>query len=185
MNERRIDSGTSCILVKDKGLLKMEKSSLYRWLRKEKFISWGKNGWHSGVDWMYINLSSKVYAPGIPGSCASSVIGNHAVSADEFKLIYNIFKKYEGLDVLRMSQLEQNEWYEKQKEYESENNLYWSKMCFEHYLEEVKNEILNEYTSIPKEEVCEYIKEQSEYIKSMFEQKYRPGVTAYNLYMMW
>ena len=48
-------------------------------------------------------LNSKVFAPGIPGIRVTSEIGPHAITFDEFLLIYNIYKKYEGLKPLEMS----------------------------------------------------------------------------------
>ena len=114
MEERRISSGNSCILVKDKSLLDGWNSPIYKWLKDEGFISWGRKGVYSGVDWVFINLTSKMFAPGMPGISVTSVIGNHAITMDEFMTIYHIFKKYEGLDRLRMSKEDQEEWHEKQ-----------------------------------------------------------------------
>lgn len=122
MEERRIGSGTSCILVKDKSLSQGWYAPLYKWLKEEGFISWGRKGTYLGVDWIFINLTSKVYAPGMPGVGITPVICSHAVTLDEFMTIYNIFKKYEGLDALRMSQQEQNEWNERIKSCEQSEN---------------------------------------------------------------
>ena len=110
MEERKIGSGTSCILVKDESLKQEWRAPIYQWLKDEGFISWGRKGTYLGVDWIFINLTSKVYAPGMPGVGITPTICNHAITLEEFITIYNIFKKYEGLDPLRMSKQEQEEW---------------------------------------------------------------------------
>lgn len=122
MEERRISSGAACFLVKDETLKKEWHAPLYEWLRNEGFISWGRKGTFLGVDWIYINLSSKTYAPGVPGVGITPIVANHAITLDEFMTIYNIYKKYEGLDPLRMTAEEQKEWNERYKTcVESEN----------------------------------------------------------------
>lgn len=110
MEERKIRSGTSCFLVKDESLKLEWRAPLYEWLRSEGFVSWGRKGTFLGVDWIYINITSKVFAPGMPGVGITRVIANHAITLDEFMTIYNIYKKYDGLDPLRMTEEEQKEW---------------------------------------------------------------------------
>ena len=110
MEERKIGSGTSCFLVKDESLKLEWRAPLYEWLRNEGFVSWGRKGTFLGVDWIYINITSKVFAPGMPGVGITRVIANHAITLDEFMTIYNIYKKYDGLDPLRMTEEEQKEW---------------------------------------------------------------------------
>ncbi len=105
-----ISNGTSCFLVKDRSLKNDMYADIYRWLRKEGFSSWGKKGYFSDVDWVYININSMTFAPGMPGISVTSVVGNHAITFDEFKKIYSIYKQYEGLDVLRLSAEEQLAW---------------------------------------------------------------------------
>ena len=103
MEERKISMNASCFLVKDHSLLLGWEAPLYRWLKENGFVSWGRNGVYEGVDWVYINLNSKVFAPGMPGVKIASVIGEHALTLNEFKQIYIIFSKYNGLDLLQMS----------------------------------------------------------------------------------
>lgn len=110
MEEKRIGSGTSCFLVKDESLKLEWHAPLYEWLRNEGFVSWGRKGTFLDVDWIYINITSKVFAPGMPGVGITPVIANHAITLDEFMSIYNIYKKYDGLDPLRMTEEEQKEW---------------------------------------------------------------------------
>lgn len=185
MEERRISSGNSCILVKDKSLLDGWNSPIYKWLKDEGFISWGLKGVYSGVDWVFINLSSKVFAPGMPGVSVTSVIGNHAITMDEFMTIYHIFKKYEGLERLRMSKADQKEWHEKQAVYAEQNRIYWLDMTFDMYCSEVKDILIKTYTGIPKEEVPKYLEEEMRTLKDMFHRQYRPDHAAYILFMCW
>lgn len=110
MEEKRIGPGTSCFLVKDESLKLEWHAPLYEWLRNEGFVSWGRKGTFLDVDWIYINITSKVFAPGMPGVGITPVIANHAITLDEFMSIYNIYKKYDGLDPLRMTEEEQKEW---------------------------------------------------------------------------
>ncbi len=49
----------------------------------------------------------------MPGVGIAPVIANHAITLDEFMTVYNIYKKYDGLDPLRMSKEEQREWNER------------------------------------------------------------------------
>ena len=101
MEERKIGSGTACFLVKDKSLTQGWHAPIYQWLKNEGFATWGRKGTFY-TDWIYINLSSKIYAPGMPGVGITPVIANHAITLDEFMTVYNIYKKYDGLDPLRM-----------------------------------------------------------------------------------
>ena len=101
MEERLISTGASCFLVVDKSLKQGWHSPIYDWLKGEGYIGWGRKGTYN-TDWIYINIYSKVYAPGVPGVGVTKVVGDHAITFDEFQTIYNIFKKYEGLSVLRM-----------------------------------------------------------------------------------
>lgn len=185
MEERRISSGNSCILVKDKSLLDGWNSPIYKWLKDEGFISWGRKGVYSGVDWVFINLTSKMFAPGMPGVSVTSVIGNHAITMDEFMTIYHIFKKYEGLERLRMSKEDQEEWHEKQAVYAEQNRIYWLDMTFDRYCAEVKDILIKTYTGIPKEEVPKYLDEEIRSLKDMFHRQYRPDRAAYILFMCW
>ena len=95
-----IGSGKAVILVTEKGLGKRE-HPFWKWLKKEGFHLWGWHG-HYGMDWVFINLNSMVYAPGMPGIKVVESIREHAVTIEEFKTIWGIFARYEGLSVLEM-----------------------------------------------------------------------------------
>jgi hypothetical protein len=114
MNEREIGTGASCFLVKDKRIIgDWSSTAIHDFLESEGFINWGKAKSQHDVDWLYINIYSKVYSKGIYGVGLTKVVGDHAITFNEFFAIYNIYKKYEGLDVLKMSQAEQDEFNEK------------------------------------------------------------------------
>lgn len=93
-----ISVGSACFLVKDHELLKGHESEIAQWLNSEGFESC--KGWWTGVDWVYININSKTYMGGMPGIPVTTPIGEHAITFDEFKAIYHIFKQYEGKSVL-------------------------------------------------------------------------------------
>lgn len=102
MEERRINSGSACLLVKDDSLYEWRTAPFYNWLRDEGFIS-GRSGYSDNINWIFINITSKVYAHGKHGVGFAPVICNHAITIDEFKQIYYIYKKYEGLGTLQMT----------------------------------------------------------------------------------
>ena len=95
-----IGSGRAVILVKEKGLGN-ESHPFWKWLREEGFHLW-LNHPNYGTDWIFINLNSMVCAPGMPGIKVVQPIREHAITIDEFKTIWKIFTKYEGLPVLKM-----------------------------------------------------------------------------------
>lgn len=76
-------------------------------LEKEGFV--GEKGAYSieGIDWLYVNIYSKVFKKGRRGIAFTPVVGDHAITFDEFVTIYNIYKKYEGFSVLKMTKEEQ------------------------------------------------------------------------------
>ena len=95
-----IGTGTACILVCEEGIGE-QTHPFWKWLREEGFHSWGRHG-NYGLPWVFINLNSMEYAPGMPGIRITSPIRNHAVTMEEFKTIWKIFRKYDGYDPLRM-----------------------------------------------------------------------------------
>lgn len=112
MEERKISTGGSCFLVRDDTLKDAFNSHIYTWLKKEGFESWKSSGTYC-LNWIYINTVSKIYAPGIPGIKIADVVGNHAITFDEFLTIYNIYQKYKDLSLLRMNIEEQKEFNKK------------------------------------------------------------------------
>ena len=61
--DKTISAGHSCFLIKDDSLLKGWDSPVYRWLWDKGFVSWGTKGVYKGVDWVFVNPYSKVFAP--------------------------------------------------------------------------------------------------------------------------
>ena len=113
MKERKISDNASCFLIKDERLKKdWHLSPIYIFLKENGFI--GEAGAYSieGIDWLYINIYSKVFKKGRAGIGFTPVVGDHAITFDEFVTIYNIYKKYEGFSTLKMTKEEQIEWEE-------------------------------------------------------------------------
>lgn len=110
MREREIGTGASCFLIKDERIKgNWSKTPIYKFLENEGFVCWGKAKSYEEIDWLYINIYSKVYSKGMYGVGITKVVGDHAITFDEFLTIYNIYKKYDGLDVLKMTKEEQTE----------------------------------------------------------------------------
>ncbi len=95
-------------LVKDPSLKDMEAPFLC-WLRETGF----KLAWHKGhydvCDWVFVNITHKLFAYGMPGVEIVQAIGDHAITISEFFTIWNIYDKYEGLDLLAMNETEQKD----------------------------------------------------------------------------
>ena len=76
--EKTISAGGSCFLIKDESLLKGWGSPVYRWLYDNGFVSWGTKGVYKGVDWVFVNPYSKVFAPGLRGAAEGSWYQRHS-----------------------------------------------------------------------------------------------------------
>ena len=98
-NNRRnnsISAGAACFLVRDKRLGNSQ-HYFFKWLKENGFKKWPQgHGWYNSVDWVYINLNSKIYNPGMSGIPITSTVCNHVITLKEFLQIYFIYKKYEG-----------------------------------------------------------------------------------------
>ena len=102
LDKASIGDGTAAIIVYDKCLENNPDAEFYQWLKSEGFKMWEySKGFYNGVCWIYVNVNSKLIARGIPGIPITKNFGSHAVTVDEFKIIYNIFQKYEGKSVLQ------------------------------------------------------------------------------------
>lgn len=84
-------------LICDNNLVQHE-SPFLDWLRSEEFRCGDHKGSY-GCPWIYVDLTRMQYAYGMPGIGKAGVIGNHAITVEEFKTIYAIYKKYEGKDL--------------------------------------------------------------------------------------
>ena len=106
--ERKIWEGKKkAFLVRDKSV-QDSKAPFLEFLRSEGYSLGFYKGNH-GCGWVHVDISTKQFAYGMPGVEIVGAIGNHAITIEEFMTIYKIFKKYEGLDVLKMTQEEQAE----------------------------------------------------------------------------
>jgi len=92
-----ISAGTACFIVADESL-KTYDGELWSYLEDEGFHSWGQHG-NWGCSWVYVNVNSKQYAPGMPGiPITSAIVSKYprsALSIYEFKEIWNILKEHE------------------------------------------------------------------------------------------
>ena len=95
-------------LVKDKSLKHID-APFYKWLSENGF----RHAWHKGhydvCDWVFVNITHKLYAYGMPGVGIVKPIGNHAITLDEFYQIYGIYEKYAGLELMCFTKEEQKE----------------------------------------------------------------------------
>ena len=127
------------------------------------------------MDWVFVNPYSKVFAPGLRGYKVTSVVCDHAVTLEEFKVIYNIFKKYKGLDVLMMNKEEQEEHDKKWEAIREEERKYVSELTYEKFFNEVKQEL--EYYLKPyrltDEEFIAYMKKEEKVIIEAYEENKR------------
>ena len=99
-----ISAGKAVILVYESGIGD-SRHPFWAWLLEEGFHLWLNHG-NYGMNWIFINLNSMICAPGMPGIKVTSSIREHAVTVDEFKTIWQIFTKYEGLGPLVMPEEE-------------------------------------------------------------------------------
>ena len=91
-----LKSGTACFLVRfsndseNEKLLKYLKENDYNWVNVSSSIPRGP--------WYFINLNTKMCIVGRIGiGQVSEVVGNHAISVDDYIMIAELFKKYDGL----------------------------------------------------------------------------------------
>ena len=82
--------------------IKDREGEFYKYASQEKF----KYVIGGGCPWVFVNINRKTYKPGKPGVCFGPVFGNHAVTIEEFKIIWEIYKKYEGVAPLKFSDQE-------------------------------------------------------------------------------
>ena len=58
--------------------------------------SYGSSKGNYGCPWLYVDITTKQIAYGMPGIALVGVIGEHAITIDDFMVIYEIYKKYEN-----------------------------------------------------------------------------------------
>ncbi|MCI5797383.1 MAG: hypothetical protein MR024_02000 [Firmicutes bacterium] len=84
-------TSTGCILVRDED--KYEVIELFNeYLIQEGFKCIIGHNW--GCPWWFVNISNKVFVPGRPGIGYAKPMCEVSITIEEFKKIYNIFKKH-------------------------------------------------------------------------------------------
>ena len=95
-------------LIKDDSLYDINAPFLC-WLRENGF----KHAWYKGhydiCNWVYVNITHRLFAYGMPGIEIVQAIGGHAITIREFLLIWDIYNKYDGLEKLAMDRTEQSD----------------------------------------------------------------------------
>ena len=95
-------------LVRDNSFTNIN-APFYKWLQKKGFRHAWNKGHYDNCDWAFVNITHKLFAYGMPGAGIVKPIGNHAITLEEFYRIYEIFEKYEGLELMCFSKEEQKE----------------------------------------------------------------------------
>ena len=91
-------------LVYDEKLKNFETCEFYVWLKGKGFsidTNNPKGGYpYWSCPWVYIDLKQKTFSFGMPGVELFEPIGGHAITVEEFNLLFEIFEKYRGKTVL-------------------------------------------------------------------------------------
>ena len=93
-------------VVRDRSLKDID-APFFKWLEENGFKKGFSKG-HFGCDWVFVSITHKLYAYGMPGVAIVKETGGHAITLDEFFAVWKIFAKYEGLDVLAMDEAGKN-----------------------------------------------------------------------------
>lgn len=96
-----IRAGSAAFLVKGPEVAGQD-SPFLTWLQERGYSSWKYSKGYTDITWVWVNLSSKNYARGIPGIRLTREIGDHAITVEEFKMILAFFDKYTGKERLDM-----------------------------------------------------------------------------------
>lgn len=182
--ERRISTGSSCFLIKDERL-KMDwyNTPIYAYLKENGFEAQKGSYSIDGIDWLYVNIYSKVFAKGRGGIALTKVVGDHAITFEEFKTIYEIFKKYEGFSTLKMNEQEQKEFEEYLRRIEEEphpiTQFIYLPEDFEEYKQKVRECLHIMVKAYTPEDVDKLMSEYADDIKEAFSDfKWKINVTA-------
>lgn len=84
-------------LIWDQSLGSLD-APFYKWLNSEGFHFSGYHG-NYGCRWVYVNITRKEFAYGMPGVPLAKPLGNHAITINEFYAIYSIFNKYKDKEI--------------------------------------------------------------------------------------
>lgn len=70
-------------------------NNIIAYLTENGFKKWNDKGYYNECNWVYVDLQTKIFAPGIPGINITNVVFNHSITLDEFINIYKIYLHYE------------------------------------------------------------------------------------------
>ena len=104
--EDMLNKGSATFGIYDKNLEHRYDDPFICWLKSEGFKA-QRYGYPSSDHFLYINVNSKVFNWGMRGASLSPILFDHTLHIDEFKQIYAIYKKYEGLATCCYSEEEQ------------------------------------------------------------------------------
>lgn len=93
-------------VVRDRSLKDID-APFFKWLEENGFKKGFKKG-HFGCDWVFVSITHKLFAYGMPGVAIVKETGGHAITLEEFFEVWKIFAKYEGLDMLAMDEAGKN-----------------------------------------------------------------------------
>ena len=102
MYKNELSEGTACVVIRFED--DEEKKALLDYLQDNAYKgTWkGPEGFGGICNWYWVNINSHIYCQGKPGIEYAHPFGKHAVTVEEFKVINDIYKKYEGMSVLKM-----------------------------------------------------------------------------------
>ena len=92
-------------VVRDRSLKDID-APFFKWLEENGFKKGFSKG-HFGCDWAFVSITHKLFAYGMPGVSIVEETGGHAITLDEFFVVWKIYAKYEGLDMLAMDEVGQ------------------------------------------------------------------------------
>ena len=180
-----ISTGTACFLVKDGSLHEKYHAPFYTWLQDQGYTLWpGSRGYSEQTDWVYVNLNSRLFCPGIPGIPVTQPVGGHAITTCEFKAIHTLFAKYSHLPPLAMSEpaplpaAEQDKDQKKREEVLAELKEYWSGMTPEKYRKLVRKDLKTRLGFLSPKELDTYLEEA-------YKRQRTAEDTAFWLWQMW
>ena len=156
-------------------------NELLEYLDKERF-SCTAGFW--GCPWYFIDIVNKKYKPGRPGLSYGKVIGEHAITFEEFKTIYDIYKKYKGLSDLSMTKEEDIKKKQETKQIEQKRSqeiiMYckWTECSFEKYKKQVKWCLINYHHYDMKRIKEDFEIYNDEDFKEWYNDKWAPATVA-------
>ena len=145
----KIDEGSCFYAYTDK---KAEDKDFRAWLEKEGFELVPQGDYTTAFGNYYINLNTRTYSPAPSDAKLADVIGNQPIRVDDFRAIYYIYQKYEGVELKPYQEITKfppldeylAERAEARRKYAEEKEAYFSNKTYEEWCEDVANAILND-----------------------------------------